>query len=165
MSLGSRGLFIALLIALVLALGCCTSEIPSNKQVTQGEFEFTYSKITSVPSIQISSGNLVWHKKLPSTTYTLEGSEIEIYNFGDVDTFVARLEMKVGENSKVFDINMVVPAGVKRSVVVEPMIEGYDGGTHIVDIALLDENGRILYEADSQEVGPLEPVMGSVCWN
>jgi len=44
------------------------------------------------------------------------------------------------------------------------MMEGYDGGTHIVYVALLDENGEILYESDGHEIGPLEPVPGTGSW-
>ena len=44
------------------------------------------------------------------------------------------------------------------------MMEGYDGGTHIVYVALLTENGGILYENDGEEIGPLEPIPGTGSW-
>jgi len=166
MSFLVKGLFI--LFSAALLLGCSapeiTSEITSGEQVIPEESEFTYSISTSAPPIQISGGNLHWHKRLPNNTYTLEDVAIEIYNFGDFDILVAQLEMRVDENSRLFNVDMVIPARVRESLVVQPMMEGYDGGTHIVYAALLDENGEILYESDGHEIGPLEPVPGTGSW-
>jgi hypothetical protein len=44
------------------------------------------------------------------------------------------------------------------------MMEGYDGGTHHVYMALLDENGDILYENKGEAIGPLEPTPGTGSW-
>ena len=95
-----RGLFI--LFAAALLLGCSAPEITSSEQVIpeESEFAYTYSISISAPQIQISSGNLHWHKQLPNSTYTLEDVAIEIYNFGDFDILVAQLEMRVDENSR-----------------------------------------------------------------
>ena len=165
MSFVSRGLPILLVaVLLLLFLGCSTPGASSSERVIPEEFEFTYSKRISAPTIQISGGNLVWHKKLPSTSYTLEDVAIEAYNFGDFDILVAQLEMRVDENSKLFNIDMIIPAGARSNLVVQPMMEGYHGGSHVVHMTLLDENGSVLYETASQEVGPLEPPSGTVSW-
>ena len=139
-----RGLFT--LFALALLLGCSAPEITSSERVMPEKLEFAYSISISASPIQISSGNLHWHKKLPNNTYILEDVAIEIYNFGDFDILVAQLEMRVDENSRLFNIDMVIPGGARTSLVVQPMMEGYNGGTHIVYMALLNENGGILYE-------------------
>ena len=89
---------------------------------------------------------------MPDNTYTLEDLAIEITNFGDFDILVAQLEVKVDENSRLFDINTVVSGGARESMVVQPMMKGYDGGTHIVSLASLDENGEILCESDGYEI-------------
>ncbi len=157
-----RGLFI--LFAVALLLGCATPEITYSERVIPKESEFTYSISTSAPPIQVSGGNLHWHKKLPNNTYTLEDITIEIYNFGDFDILVAQLEMRVDENSRLFNIDMVIPERARKSLVVQPMMEGYGGGTHIVYVALLDENGETLYESDGYEIGPLEPIPGTGSW-
>ena len=159
-----RGLFI--LFAAALLLGCSAPEITSSEQVIpeESEFAYTYSISISAPPIQISGGNLHWHKKLPNNTYTLEDVAIEIYNFGDFGILVAQLEMRVDENSRLFNVDMVIPGRVRESLVVQPMMEGYDGGTHIVYAALLDENGEILYESDGHEIGPLEPMPETGSW-
>jgi len=162
MSFVVRGLFI--LFAAVLLSGCSAHEITYSERVIPEESEIAYSISISAPPIQISGGNLHWHKKLPNTIYTLEDLAIEIYNFGDFDILVAKLEMRVDENSQLFNVDMVIPARARKSLVVQPMMEGYDGGTHIVYVALLDENGEILYESDGHEIGPLEPVPGTGSW-
>lgn len=174
MSLVNRYLFILSLLAVVLLLGCSTLEITPDDQVIPKESdgervmpeesELTYSIGVSVPSIQISGGNLHWHKKFPDTTYTLEDMAIKIYNFGDSDIAVAQLEIRVDGDSKLFDIGMTISGRTKENVVVHPMMEGYDGGIHIVFMSLLDENGRILYEKNGEEIGPLEPVPGTGSW-
>jgi hypothetical protein len=89
---------------------------------------------------------------------------IEIHNFGDFDILVAQLEMRVDENSRLFNVDMVIPGRARESLVVQPMMEGYDGDTHIVYVALLGENGEILYENNGEEIGPLEPVPGTGSW-
>jgi len=162
MSFTSRVLLI--LLAAVLLLGYSVGRITSGKQVVPEKFEFTYSKRISAPTIQISGGNLVWHRKLPSTSFTLEDVAIEAYNFGDFDISVAQLEMRVDENSRLFNIDMVIPAGARSNLVVQPMMEGYHGGSHVVRVALLGESGEVLYETNSQEVGPLEPIPGTGSW-
>lgn len=162
MSFVGRGLFT--LFALTLLLGCSAPEITSSERVIPEEPEFAYSISISASPIQISGGNFQWHKKLPNNTYTLEDVAIEIYNFGDIDILLAQLGVRVDENSKLFNIGMVIPGGARTSLVVQPMMEGYDGGTHIVYIALLDENGEILYGSDGYELGPLEPVPGTGSW-
>ena len=166
-----RGLFIPFLFAAVLLAGCSTPEmtatqqaIPATQQILPEESEFTYSISISTPRIQISGGNLHWHKKLPNNTYTLEDAAIEIYNFGDFDILVAQLEMRVDKNSRLFNIDMVIPGRTRESLTVQPMMEGYDGGTHIVYVVLLDENGEIIYESDGHEIGPLEPIPGTGNW-
>lgn len=174
MSLVNRYLFILSLLAVVLLLGCSTLEITPGDQVIPKESdgervmpeesELTYSIGVSVPSIQISGGNLHWHKKFPNTTYTLEDMAIKIYNFGDSDIAVAQLEIRVDGDSKLFDIGMTISGRTKENVVVHPMMEGYDGGIHIVFMSLLDGNGRILYEKNGEEIGPLEPVPGTGSW-
>ncbi|GAI48340.1 unnamed protein product, partial [marine sediment metagenome] len=75
-------------------------EESDGERVIPEESELTYSIGVSVPSIQISGGNLHWHKKFPDTTYTLEDMAIKIYNFGDSDIAVAQLEIRVDGDSK-----------------------------------------------------------------
>ena len=150
--------------AMVLLSGCSTADTAPSGQVIPGESEFTYSVSTTAPSIQISGGNLHWHKQLPNNTYTLENAAIEIYNFGDLDILVTQLEMRVDENSRLFNVDMVIPARARESLIVQPMMEGYDGGTHTTYVTLLDENGELLYESDGHEIGPLEPIPGTGGW-
>jgi len=162
-----RSLFI-ILFAVVLLLGCAApeiaSEITSGEQVIPEEPEFVSGISISAPQIRISGGNLHWHKQLPNKTYTLEDMAIEIYNFSDSDILVAQLEVKVDENGKLFNVAIVIPARTRESLIVQPMMEGYDGGTHTTYLALLDENGGILYESDGHEIGPLEPIPGTGSW-
>lgn len=157
-----RGLSILFTVALLL--GCSAPEATYSERVIPGESDFAYSISISAPPIQISGGNLHWHKKLPNNTYTLEELAIEIYNFGDFDILVAQLEMKVDKNSQLFNVDMVIPRRARKSLVVQPMMEGYGGSTHIVYVALLDENGETLYESDRYEIGPLEPIPGTGSW-
>ena len=158
------GLFI-ILFAIVLLLGCSAPEITSSEQVIPEESGLAYSVSISAPSIQISGGNLHWHKQLPNNTYTLENAAIEVYNFGDFDILVTQLEMRVDENSRLFNVDMVIPARARESLIVQPMMEGYDSGTHTTYVTLLDENGELLYESDGHEIGPLEPIPGTGSWN
>jgi len=160
----AQGLFI--LFAVALLLGCSASEVTysDSEQLIPEESKFTYSMSISEPAIQISGGNLHWHKQLPNNTYTLEDLAIEIYNFGDSDISVTQLEMRVDENNKLFNVDMVIPKKIKESLVIQPMMEGYDDGTHIVYVVLLGENGEILYESDAQEIGPLGPIAGTGNW-
>jgi len=167
MSFVGKGLFIIFFVVFLLP-GCAApeiaSEITSGEQVIPEELEFVSSISISVPQIQISGGNLHWHKQLPNNTYTLEDIAIEIYNFSDSDIKVARLEIKVDEKGGLFNVDMVIPARARESLIVQPMMEGYDGGTHTTYVALLDENGDILYESDGHEIGPLEPIPGTGSW-
>jgi len=152
----------------VLLTGCSTLKISPDKRVmplaVPGETGLTYSISTSAPLIQISGGNLHWHKKMPNIKYTLEDVVVEIYNFGDSDIMVSQLEIKVDGNSKLFDTDMVVSGKTRKNVAVRPMMENYDGGTHIVRISLLDEKGRPLYQRNEEEVGPLEPLPETGSW-
>jgi hypothetical protein len=156
------GLF--LLLAVALLLGCSRPEITSSEPVIPEPAEFTYSISISAPPIQISGGNLHWHKKLPDDSYTLEDMTIEIYNFGDSDILVARLEVRVDEDTRLFNIDRVIPGGEKENLVVQPMMGGYDGGAHRIYVALLDQNGRPIYQDKGQDVGPLEPIPGTGSW-
>jgi len=156
------GLF--LLLAVALLLGCSPPETTSSEPVKPEPAKFTYSVSISAPPIQISGGNLHWHKKLPDDSYTLEDMTIEIYNFGDSDILVARLEVRVDEDTRSFNIDRVIPAGERENLVVQPMMEGYDGGAHRIYIALLDQNGRLIYQDKGQDVGPLEPIPGTGSW-
>ncbi len=155
---------LCLLFAVALLVGCSAPEITYSERTIPEEPEFAYSVSISAPPIQVSGGNLHWHKKLPNNTYTLEDLAIEIHNAGDLDIFVAQLEMRVDENSRFFDVDMAIPGQARKSVVVQPMMEGYDGGSHTVFVVLLDENGEILHESDRHEVGPLEPIPGTGSW-
>ena len=153
-----------LLLAIALSLGYSTPEITSSETVIPEPSKFTYDISISAPPIQISGGNLHWHKKLPSDSYTLEDIAIEIYNFGDFDILVAQLEIRVDEDTRLLNIDKVIPGGERKSLVVQPMMEGYDGGAHRVYVALLDQNGGVLYQNNGEDVGPLEPVPGTGSW-
>jgi hypothetical protein len=153
-----------LLLAIALLPGCSRPEITSSEPVIPEPAEFTYSVSISAPAIQISGGNLHWHKKLPDESYTLEDMTIEIYNFGNSDILVAQLEVRVDEDTRLFNIDRVIPAGEKESLVVQPMMEGYNGGAHCIYVALLDQNGSLIYQNKGQDIGPLEPVPGTGSW-
>lgn len=157
-----RGIFI--LFAAVLLVGCSTPEMTARQQAIPEESEFTYSIGTSAPPIEISGGNLHWHKKLPKDTYTLEDVAVEIHNFGDFDITVYQIELMVDRDSKLFNIDVMIPKGTRQNVVVQPMAEGYGGGTHTIYLALLDNNGALLYDTE-QVVGPLYPVSGTGNWH
>ena len=171
MSFIGRGLFILFLFAAVLLAGCSIPEIPAIQQAMPAiqqampeESEFAYSISTSAPPIQISGGNLHWHKKLPNDTYTLEDVVVEIHNFGSLDIMVSQIELMIDRDSKLFNIDVMISKGTRRNVVVHPMTEGYDGGTHTIYLALLDNNGTLLYDTE-QVVGPLHPVSGTGSWH
>jgi len=153
-----------LLLAIALPLGCSTPEIKSSEPVIPEPSKFTYDISISAPPIQISGGNLHWHKKLPNDSYTLEDIAIEICNFGDFDILVAQLEITVDDNTRLLNIDRVIPAGERKNLAVQPMMEGYDGGAHRVYVALLDQNGGVLCQNNGEDVGPLEPVPGTGSW-
>ena len=156
------GLLIILAIALLSS--CSMPEKTSSEPVMPEPPEFTYSVSISAAPIQISSGNLHWHKELPNDSYTLEDMALEIYNLGDFDILVAQLEIRVDEDTKLFNIARVIPGGERENMVLQPMMEGYDGGTHRVYVALLDDNGGVLYQNKGEDIGPLEPIPGTGSW-
>jgi len=104
-------------------------------------------KVSALP-MQISGGNLQWHRKSPDTTYTLEVAAIEIYNFGETDIMVSQLWIWVDMDSKLFMVHAEMLAGEKRTIIVEPMMTGYDGGEHYVSVRLLDTNKNVLDESN-----------------
>ena len=159
-----RSIFM-LVIAATLLSGCSTPEMAYNSEpVTPDESEIAYSVSVSAPPVQINGGNLHWHKKLPNNTYILEDLALEIHNFGDFDIRVTQLEVSVDGNSQLLNIDMTIPGKTSKSLVVQPMSEGHNGGTHIVSLTLLDEDGNVLCESGGYEVGPLEPVPGTGSW-
>jgi hypothetical protein len=153
-----------ILLAIALLSGCSVPEKTPSEPVIPEPSGFTYSVSTSAVPIQISSGNLHWHKELPNDSYTLEDVTLEIYNFGDFDISVAKLKIKVDEDTRLFDIARVIPSGERENIILQPMMEGYDGGTHRVYVALLDQNGGILYQDRGEDIGPLEPIAGTGSW-
>jgi len=160
-------LYIGILILLAVALfsGCSLSEKTSNEPVILEPPEFTYSVSTSAVPIQISSGNLHWHRALPNESYTLEDMAVEIHNLGDFDISVAQLEIIVDEDARLFNINRVITGGARESIALQPMMAGYDGGVHRVYMSLLDDNGGVLYQNEGEDIGPLEPVPGTGSWH
>jgi uncharacterized protein YcfL len=159
-------LYGGLLLLLVIALlgGCSTPQTTPTERVIPEPSGLTYSISISTPPIQISGGNLHWHKELPGDNYTLEDLTIEIYNFGNFDIRLAQLEVTVDEDTKLLNINSVIHRGERKSLVFQPMMADYDGGTHRVYISLLDENGGILYQNKGESIGPLEPTPGTGSW-
>ena len=153
-----------ILLAIALLSGCSMPEKTSSEPVIPEPSEFTYSVSISAAPIQISSGNLHWHKELPNDSYTLEDIALEIYNFGDFDILVAQLEIRVDEDTRLFNIDRVIPGGKRENIVLQPMMEGYDGGAHRVYVALLDHNGGGLYQSKGEAIGPLEPIAGTGSW-
>jgi hypothetical protein len=153
-----------ILLAIALLSGCSVPEKTPSEPVIPQPLEFTYSVSISAVPIQISSGNLHWHKELPNDSYTLEDMALEIYNPGDFDILVAKLEIKVDEDTKLFNIDRAIPGGERENIVLQPMMEGYDGGTHRVYVALLDQNGGVLYQNKGEDIGPLEPIPGTGSW-
>ena len=153
-----------ILLAIALLSGCSMPEKTSSEPVIPEPPEFTYSVSISAAPIQISSGNLHWHKELPNDSYTLEDVALEIYNHGDFDILVAQLEIRVDEDTRLFNVARVIPGGERESLILQPMMEGYDGGAHRVYVALLDDNGGVLYQNKGEDIGPLEPVPGTGSW-
>jgi len=163
-----------MLLTVVPLIGCSTpqiiaseitsSETTASEQAIPKPSELTYNTSISAPPIQISSGNLHWHKKLPNDSYTLEDMAIEIYNFGDYDISVAQLEITVDDDTRLFTVDRVIHGGERSNLVFQPMMEGYDGGAHRVHVALLDENGGVLYQNNGENMGPLEPIPGTGSW-
>ena len=160
-------LYGGLLILLTVALfsGCSLPEQTSDEPVILEPPEFTYSVSISAVPIQISSGNLHWHRELPNDSYTLEDIALEIYNLGDFDIPVAQLEIRVDEDISLFDIDRVITGGARESIALQPMMEGYDGGVHRVYMTLLDNNGEVLYQNEGEDIGPLEPEPGTGSWH
>jgi len=160
-------LYIGLLILLAVSLfsGCSLPQKTSNELLAPEPPEFTYSVSVSAAPIQISSGNLHWHRELPKDSYTLENTALEIYNLGDFDIAVAQLEITVDEDARLFDIDLVIVGGARESIALQPMMEGYDGGVHRVYMSLLDDNGGVLYRNQGEDIGPLEPEPGTGSWH
>ena len=160
-------LYIGILIILTVALfpGCSLSEKTYNEPVILEPPEFTYSVSTSAVPIQISSGNLHWHRELPNESYTLEDMAVEIHNFGDFEISVAQLEIMVDEDARLFNINRVITGGSRENIALQPMMAGYNGGVHRVFVSLLDDNGGVLYQNEGEDIGPLEPVPGTGSWH
>jgi hypothetical protein len=156
---------ILILLALALFSGCSPSEKTSCEPATPEPPEFTYSVSISAVPIQISSGNLHWHRELPNDSYTLENIALEINNLGDFDILVAQLEIRVDEDTDSFDIDRVIAGGAMESIALQPMMEGYDGGVHRVYLTLLDDNGKVLYQDEGEDIGPLEPEPGTGSWH
>jgi hypothetical protein len=153
-----------ILLAIALLSGCSTPEKTSSEPVIPEPAEFTYSVSISAAPIQISSGNLHWHKELPNESYTLEDMALEIYNLGDFDILVAQVEIRVDEDTRLFNINRVIPGAERENIVLQPMMEGYDGGAHRFYVALLGQNGGVLYQNKGEDIGPLEPIPGTGSW-
>lgn len=153
-----------MLFSVVLLSGCSMPQATSTERVTPEPSGLTYSISVSAPPIQISGGNLHWRKELPGDNYTLEDLTIEIYNFGDFDILVTQLEVTVDEDTVLLDINSVVHGGERKSLAFQPVMADYDGGIHHVYMALLGEDGSILYENKGEVIGPLEPTAGTGSW-
>lgn len=164
---GSPFLYGGLLILLAVALfsGCSLSKKTLSEPVIPEPPEFSYSVSVSAAPIQISSGNLHWHRELPNESYTLEDAALEIHNFGDFDIPVAQLEITVDEDTRLFNIDRVITGGDRESIALQPMMEGYDGGVHRVYMALIGDNGGVLYRNEGEDIGPLEPVPGTGSWH
>jgi len=156
---------ILILLAVVLLSGCSISEKTSNEPVILEPPEFTYSVSTSAVPIQISSGNLHWHRALPNESYTLEDMAVEIHNLGDFDISIAQLEIMVDEDASLFNINLVIAGGTRENIALKPMMAGYDGGVHRFLVSLLDDNGGVLYQNEGEDIGPLEPESGTGSWH
>lgn len=155
---------LAIMIAIALLSGCSLSEAKTSQPVTLEQPELNYSISVSAVPIQISSGNLHWHREQPNDSYTLEDMAMEIHNLGDFDIAVAQMEIRVDDDSQLFSIDRVIAGGARESIALQPMMEGYDGGVHYVYVSLLDSNGGVLYQNGGQEVGPLEPEPGTGNW-
>jgi len=164
---GSAFLFggLVIILAVVMFSGCSLVEKTSNEPFIPEPPEFTYSISVSAAPIQISSGNLHWHRELPNESYTLEDMALEIYNLGDFDIAVAQLEIMVDDDTRLFNIDRIIAGGARESIALQPMMEGYDGGIHRVYMSLLDDNGGVLYRNQGEDIGPLEPEPGTGSWH
>lgn len=156
---------LAILLAVVLLSGCAPLDITPSEPVIPEPPEFTYSVSVSAVPIQISSGNLHWHKDLPDDSYTLEDLALEIRNLGTFDISVAQLEIMVDDDTRLFNIDRVVAGGARESIALQPMMAGYDGGIHRVYVSLLDDKGGVLYQNEGEDIGPLEPTPGKGNWH
>jgi hypothetical protein len=155
---------LVLLLAMALLSGCSPTNATPSQPVTAEPPELSYSVTVSAVPIQISSGNLHWHRELPGDSYTLEDLALEIHNLGDSDIPVAQLEIRVDDDTSLFSVDLVVAGGAKESIALQPMMVGFDGGVHRVYLSLLDNNGGVLYQGEGQDIGPLEPVAGTGSW-
>jgi hypothetical protein len=155
---------LALLLVMALLPGCSPSNATAGQPVTPEPPELSYSVTVSAVPIQISSGNLHWHRELPDDSYTLEDMALEIHNLGDSDIAVARLEIRVDDDTGLFSIDRVLAGGSKESIALQPMMAGFDGGVHRIYLSLLDDKGGVLYQNEGQDIGPLEPVPGTGSW-
>jgi hypothetical protein len=155
---------LALVLAIAPLLGCSPPDAAPSQPVAQPP-ELTYSVSVSALPIQISSGNLHWHRELPDDSYTLEDVALEIHNLGDSDVPVAQLEIRVDDDTGLFNIDQVIAGGTSESIVLQPMMAGFDGGVHRVYLSLLDDKGRVLYQNEGEDIGPLEPVPGTGSWH
>jgi hypothetical protein len=155
---------LVLVLAMAILSGCSPSEATPSQPVAPEPPELSYSVTVSAVPIQISSGNLHWYRELPDDSYTLEDVTLEIQNFGDFDIPVAQLEIRVDDDASLFNIDRVVASGTKESIALQPMMAGFDGGIHRVYLSLLDDKGRVLYQNEGEDIGPLEPVAGSGSW-
>jgi len=161
MSRWVRGIFIAFVS--IFLFGCVVLTMVKDDWVIAEQTGFTFFVSTSEPMVRISGGNLHWHKKLPDETYVLEDLAIEVQNTGDADGTWVQMELVVDGDRQLFDVGSVIPAGARQTVVVRPMMAGYDGGTHNIYIALLGADGLVL-ASNEQVVGPLAPVAGTGSW-
>jgi hypothetical protein len=156
---------LVLVLAMAMLSGCSTPEATPSQPAVPEPPELSYSVTVSAVPIQISSGNLHWHRELPDDSYTLEDVALEIHNFGDFDVPVAQLEIRVDDDASLFNIDLVVAGGTKESIALQPMMAGFDGGIHRVYLSLLDDKGGVLYQDEGEDIGPLEPVAGSGSWH
>jgi hypothetical protein len=156
---------IAIILAVALLSGCSLSETTPSQPVIPEPPKLSYSVSVSAVPIQISSGNLHWHRELPSDSYTLEDMAVEIHNLADFDVSIAQLEIRIDDDSRLFNVDRLIAGGARESVALKPMMEGYDGGVHCVYISLLDGNGGVLYQNGGQDIGPLEPEPGTGSWH
>lgn len=148
-----------LLLFSVVALvsGCSVLGMTDSGPDTMTQPGFTYGVGLSAAPIKIDGGNLAWHRRLPDDTYTLEAIAIGVLNSGEFGIFIAQLEVVIDGKAKLFDVEQLVPGGTEKNLVVQPMMNGYDGGSHFVYIALLNDEGRLLAHNSGEVVGPLAP--------
>jgi hypothetical protein len=74
---------------------------------------------------------------------------------------------KAGGSFKIFlcNIDRLITGGARENIALQPMMEGYDGGVYRVYVALLDENGGILYQNEGENIGQLKPEPGTGSWH